>query len=100
MATITREEVERIAALARLALTPEEAGRMTRELAQVLDYVGQLSELDLADVEPTLSAIPVTGALREDCVRPSFAPERAVAGGPRVHATAFVVPKVIEGDEG
>lgn len=100
MSRITREEVHRIAGLARLALSDEEAERMSGQLAAILDYVEELSSLDLEGVEPTAHAIPVRLALREDAPRPSFPVEVALANAPAHDASAFLVPKVIEGEEG
>ena len=100
MSRITRAEVERIAGLARLSLSDEEAERMTSDLDTILDYVAQLQALDTSDVEPTSHVIPLATPLRDDRVEAGLTPEQAVAGAPRAAGTAFVVPKVIEGDEG
>ncbi len=99
MSRISREEVLRIADLARLSLTEEEAGLLRGQLAEILDYVEQLSGLDLEGVEPTAHAIPVRMALREDRPRPSLPAEVALANAPEHDEAAFVVPKVIEGEE-
>lgn len=100
MPRITREEVHRIAELARLSLSEEEAELMSGQLAAVLDHVEELSSLDLAGVEPTAHAIPVRMELREDAPRPSLPVEAALANAPAHDESAFLVPKVIEGEEG
>jgi aspartyl-tRNA(Asn)/glutamyl-tRNA(Gln) amidotransferase subunit C len=100
MAGIDRAEVERIAALARLELAPDEAERMTVELAAILGYVEQLGALDTEAVEPTSHALPLATPLREDRAEPPLAPERAVANAPDASGFAFVVPKVLDEDEG
>ncbi len=100
MSAITRDEVERIAGLARLELSEGEAERMAGDLATILDYVEALQALDTSDVEPTANPVPLETPLRDDRVRPGLAAEVAVAGAPHAEGTAFVVPKVIEGEEG
>ena len=99
MARITREEVEKVAALARLSLSDAAAERMTAELGQILAYAETLSAVDTTDVEPTFHAIPLPTPLREDRALPPLDPELAVANAPEREGSAFVVPKVIEGDE-
>ena len=99
MARITREEVEKVAALARLSLVDGAAERMTSELDQILEYAQALSQVDTTDIEPTAHAIPLPTPLREDRAAPPLDPELAVANAPEREGFAFVVPKVIEGDE-
>lgn len=99
MPRITRAEVERIAWLARLELSGDEAERMTLDLDQLLDYVALLGEVDTEGVEPTAHAIPLPTPLREDRAEPALDPERALAGAPEREGSAFVVPVVIAADE-
>jgi aspartyl-tRNA(Asn)/glutamyl-tRNA(Gln) amidotransferase subunit C len=99
VARITRDEVEKVAALARLSLDDEAAERMASELDQILEYAQTLSQVDTTDVEPTAHAIPLPTPLREDRAAPPLDPELAVANAPEREGSAFVVPKVIEGDE-
>jgi aspartyl-tRNA(Asn)/glutamyl-tRNA(Gln) amidotransferase subunit C len=99
VARITRDEVEKVAALARLSLGDEAAERMASELDQILEYAWSLSQVDTSDVEPTAHAIPLPTPLREDRAAPPLDPELAVANAPEREGSAFVVPKVIEGDE-
>jgi len=100
MSRITREEVERVAALARLELGPDEAERMTSQLGSILDYVALLSELDTRDIAPTAHAVPLRTPLRDDVPATPLDPEDAVRNAPAREGTAFLVPKVIEGEEG
>ena len=99
MARITRDEVERVAFLARLSLSDEEAQRLAGELDTILEYVETLNELDTDGVEPTSHPIALATPLREDRAVPGIDPELAVANAPERSNTAFVVPKVIEGEE-
>lgn len=99
MSRITREEVERVAALARLDLGPDEAQRMTTQLDAILDYVALLSEVDTKGVAPTSHAVPMATPLREDQPGTPLDPEDAVRNAPAREGSAFLVPKVIEGEE-
>ena len=72
---LTREEVRRIAALARLRLEPGEEERLAGELSAILDYVRQLEELDVAGVEPMTHALAAGETpFREDAVLPGLPP--------------------------
>jgi len=98
-ARVTVEEVERVAELAHLKLTPDETGRMLTDLNAILDYVAELNQLDTAGVEPLsqvseLSA--VTGEPRADQVLPSLDRTAVMAEAPESNGAFFKVPKVIE----
>ena len=99
MSGIAREEVKRIATLARLSLPDAELDRLQRDLGAILSYVETLASVDTAGVEPTAHVIPLATPLREDVPEPAMDPARAVANAPEASDTAFVVPKVIAGDE-
>jgi aspartyl-tRNA(Asn)/glutamyl-tRNA(Gln) amidotransferase subunit C len=99
MAHITRDEVERVAALARLLLSDEEAERMAAELDTILEYVETLGQLDTNGVEPTSHVIPLATPLRQDRAVAPLDSELALANAPEREGSAFVVPKVIEGEE-
>jgi aspartyl-tRNA(Asn)/glutamyl-tRNA(Gln) amidotransferase subunit C len=98
MARITREEVERVADLARLCLEPAEAERMSAELDVVLEYAQLLQEVDTRGVEATSHPVPLPTPMREDRPAPPVDPELALANAPEREGSAFVVPRVI-GDE-
>ncbi len=99
MPGIARDEVVRIAALARLSLDDAEIDRMQRDLASVLAYVETLAAVDTAGVEPTSHVIPLATPLRSDVPEPALDPSLAVANAPEARGSAFVVPKVIAGEE-
>ena len=96
MARITREQVDRIAELARLSLEGEEAEAMERDLERILDYVAALQELDTEGVTPTAHAITLATPVRPDEAEEPMDPELAIANAPESVGTAFVVPKVID----
>jgi aspartyl-tRNA(Asn)/glutamyl-tRNA(Gln) amidotransferase subunit C len=94
--TIRREDVERIAELARLEIPEAGMERMAAELSAVLDFVGALNRLDLAGQAPT-SFAPEGTALRED--EPNgrrLATEDALAMAPEAEDGFFLVPPVVE----
>ena len=89
---IDREQVLHVAELARLALSEEEVERLGTELGAILEAVGKVSELDLADVEPTSHPLEVVNVWDEDEPRPSLPLERALANAPQPENGAFRVP--------
>jgi aspartyl-tRNA(Asn)/glutamyl-tRNA(Gln) amidotransferase subunit C len=99
MPGIAREEVGRIAALARLSMDDAEIDRMQRDLAAILAYVEMLAQIDTTGVEPTSHVIPLATPMRTDEPEPAMDPARAVANAPEASDSAFVVPKVIAGEE-
>ena len=96
---IGADELERIAALARLSVDPAAAERLASELEAILGYAEQLAALDTAGVEPTSHPIALATPLRDDEPEPPLDPELALANAPEREGSAFVVPKVIEGEE-
>jgi len=93
---ITREQVEHVAVLARLALDEEEVTTLTGQMDAILGYVEKLNELDTESIVPTAHAVPMENAFRADEVRPSFANEEALGNAPSSDKGCFRVPKVIE----
>ncbi len=96
---ITKTQVEQIAALARLELTPEETDAFTRQLDAILGYIDQLNQLNTAEVAPMSHCAITTdegdAAYRDDEVRPSLGQQLATANAPDPEAGFFKVPKVI-----
>jgi aspartyl-tRNA(Asn)/glutamyl-tRNA(Gln) amidotransferase subunit C len=99
MSGISREEVQRVVALARLSLSDEETARLTEEMGAILGYVETLSRVDTTDVPPTSHVMPLATPLRDDVPEAPIDPELVVANAPESSGSAFVVPKVIEGEE-
>jgi aspartyl-tRNA(Asn)/glutamyl-tRNA(Gln) amidotransferase subunit C len=93
---ITREQVEHVARLAHLALSEEELERLGGQLDAILDAVGKVSELDLADVEPTSHPLDLVNVWREDEPRPSLPREEALANAPETEGGFFRVPPTHE----
>jgi len=92
---LTREEVARVAVLARLRLTPEEETEFTEQLDQILGYMDKLGEIDTSAVPPFTHKIEF-GDLREDKVTNEPSTEALLTNAPDRDRTFFKVPKIIE----
>jgi aspartyl-tRNA(Asn)/glutamyl-tRNA(Gln) amidotransferase subunit C len=99
MATLTRQEVEQIALLARLHLEPDEIERMAVDLGAILEHFGALAATDTTGVPPMTHAVPMDLPLRDDVAAPSLPAEVAVAQAPARDGEMFVVPAIIPGAE-
>ena len=89
---ITREEVLHVAGLAWLALTEEEIERLTGELDKILEAVGIVSELDLADVPPTSHPLDLVNAWAEDEPHDPLALEDVLRNAPAAEREMFRLP--------
>ena len=89
---ISKEEVLHVARLARLALTDEEVERLGAQLSAILEAVGKVSELDLADVEPTAHPLDLVNVWADDEPQESLPVEDALANAPDREAGFFRVP--------
>ena len=97
MSALSDRDVLRIAELARLALSPEERARLSRELTAILGYVEQIGAIDTSGIEPTSHVQLDAPALRADVPRPSLPREAALRNAPDATRASglFRVPKVI-----
>jgi aspartyl-tRNA(Asn)/glutamyl-tRNA(Gln) amidotransferase subunit C len=94
--SVTRKDVDTVAALARLYFTEKEKEELMGTLNNILTYFDKLSELDTNDVEPLTHILPVQNVMREDEVKPSFDQETTLKNAPKHGRGHFVIPKVIE----
>jgi aspartyl-tRNA(Asn)/glutamyl-tRNA(Gln) amidotransferase subunit C len=92
---ITRDDVEHVARLARLALTPAEVDALTQELGVILDYAAQVDALDTEGVPPTAHPLPLVNVLRADEVRPGVDRAEVLAEAPATEADRFRVPRIL-----
>ncbi|MBL8578630.1 MAG: Asp-tRNA(Asn)/Glu-tRNA(Gln) amidotransferase subunit GatC [Mesorhizobium sp.] len=88
--------VKRVARLARIAVTEDDASRMAGELNTILGFVEQLNEVDVAGVEPMTSVIPMEMKKRQDGVTDGNKAADIVANAPATDENFFLVPKVVE----
>jgi len=96
MAGITLEEVEHVALLARLRLSPEEKVRLADELSAVMAHFQALQETDTTDVPPTAHPLQRENVLRDDVRRDSLPREEFLAAAPDSRDEFFVVPRVVD----
>ncbi len=92
----TTIDVQYVAHLARLSLSPEEQAKFASQLKNILQYVDKLKELDVSHIEPTAHAVPITNVVRKDIVKPSIPTELALQNAPQKANNLFIVPKIVE----
>lgn len=92
---IDRDQVRKVALLARLQLTAEEEDQFTTQLGSILDYFEQLSELDVTDVKPTTRAIDVSNVTRSDELQPYSDREAILNNAPDQEGEFFKVPQIL-----
>ena len=93
---ITQQDVEKVAQLARLAVTAADKETFAKQLTQILAHVEKLNRYDTRGIEPTATVMGQVNVFREDLVRPSLSSEKALANAPEREADGFVVPKILE----
>lgn len=93
--SISRQDIEKVALLARLQLTENELATMTSQLAQIVAYVDQLAEVDTAGVEPMAHAIELSNVFRPDIPTESLPREAALANAPHHDSRGYLVPAVL-----
>jgi len=94
--SISLQDVEHVAKLARLELSQEEKEKFTEQLNAILKYMDKLNELDTDHVEPTSHVLPLVNVMREDAPRPSWPIEQVMKNAPDEEDGQFKVPAVIE----
>ncbi|MBW3098925.1 Asp-tRNA(Asn)/Glu-tRNA(Gln) amidotransferase subunit GatC [Pseudohoeflea coraliihabitans] len=94
--SVDQTTVKRVARLARITVTDEDAARMEGELNTILGFVEQLSEVDVDGVEPMTSVMPMTIKMRRDQVTDGAKADDIVANAPETTGSFFLVPKVVE----
>ncbi|MCL3860488.1 Asp-tRNA(Asn)/Glu-tRNA(Gln) amidotransferase subunit GatC [Actinotalea sp. K2] len=98
MSTISREEVARLAALARIDLTESELNRLAGELDVIVESVAKVSEIATADVPATSHPMPLTNVYREDVPTEPLPVQDVLAGAPAAAGGRFLVPQILEED--
>jgi aspartyl-tRNA(Asn)/glutamyl-tRNA(Gln) amidotransferase subunit C len=93
--SISRQDIEKVALLARLRLDESELESMTEQLAQVVAYVDLLAEVNTDGVAPMAHAVEVTNVFGDDVVRPSLPRNAALANAPHHDDRGYLVPAVL-----
>jgi len=93
---LSREEVLRIARLARLGLTEAEINKMGEQLSDILDNFQALQQVDTSDVTPTTQSIALQNVVRDDKVAPSLPPSEILANAPQREGDFFRIRAVLE----
>ncbi len=94
--TLSIEEVQQIAHLARLELSSEEVLRYQSQLSTILDYITMLQELDTSQIPPTSAILQGNTVFREDNIRPGLTTTKALQNAPRQEQNQFKVPPVLD----
>ncbi len=96
---LDREQVQKVAHLARLELMPEEEEQFATQLSSILDYFEQLGELETEDVPPTTRAIDVSNITRPDTLQPYPEREALLKEAPEPDGDFFKVPQIMSSEE-
>lgn len=95
---MTRDDVARLALLARIDLSDAELDHLAPQLAVILDAVAAVREVAADDVPPTSHPLTLHNVFRSDAVRPSLSPDEALSGAPESEQQRFSVPRILELD--
>jgi len=93
---ITDETIEYVGILAKLDLSAEEKEQAKKDMANMLDYIDTLSELDTEGVEPMSHVFPVNNVFREDIVTNADDRDNIILNAPKVKDGSFMVPKTVQ----
>ena len=93
---VNRDEILKIASLAKLHLSDEEVSLYTDQINEILEYMNQLDELDTEDIEPLSHVLDQINMTRKDEQTPSLTREDALKNAPKSDDDYFIVPNVID----
>ncbi|MCC6414348.1 MAG: Asp-tRNA(Asn)/Glu-tRNA(Gln) amidotransferase subunit GatC [Opitutaceae bacterium] len=88
-------DIDRVAQLARIALTPAEKEKFARQIGEVLHHIRQLEQVDVTGVEPTAHAFPLNNVWQADEARAGLSVEDALRNAPAQRNNMIAVPKVV-----
>jgi aspartyl-tRNA(Asn)/glutamyl-tRNA(Gln) amidotransferase subunit C len=94
--SLSRDDVEKIAQLARLELTESEKSLYQEQLSAILDYASRLNQLDIAQVRPTSSAVDLRNVLRDDVIEPGLGLEEALYNASFADLDQFEIQAVLD----
>ena len=90
------DEVKHVANLARLAITEEEAEKLTNDLDAIISFAEELNELDTENIEPTSHVLDMKNIFREDVSKPGLPVEEVLKNAPDHENGQIKVPAIIE----
>ncbi|HYK72643.1 MAG TPA: Asp-tRNA(Asn)/Glu-tRNA(Gln) amidotransferase subunit GatC [Pseudoneobacillus sp.] len=96
MSRISMDEVKHVANLARLAITEDEADKLTKQLDSIITFAEQLNELDTEGIEPTTHVLNMKNILREDKAAEGLPREEVLKNAPDHQDGQFKVPSILE----
>jgi aspartyl-tRNA(Asn)/glutamyl-tRNA(Gln) amidotransferase subunit C len=92
----TKEQVTKVADLARLHLSDAEIDAMSRQLTSILDFFDQLQAIDTKGIEPMAHGVAIENVFREDEKHQGLAPDQALANAPKRAGDFFAVPPILD----
>jgi len=95
MSSLSRDEVAKLAGLARIEMSEDELVSLSKEFTVILDAVARVQEVASADVAPTSHPLALRNVFRPDVVVPSLSPEDALSGAPAQEDQRFRVPQIL-----
>ena len=95
MSSLSRDEVAKLAGLARIEMSEEELVSLSKDFTVILDAVARVQEVASADVAPTSHPLSLRNVFRPDVVVPSLSPEQALSGAPAQEEQRFRVPQIL-----
>jgi aspartyl-tRNA(Asn)/glutamyl-tRNA(Gln) amidotransferase subunit C len=93
---LTRDDVKKVAVLARLKLSEAEIDSLTTQMGKILGFVESLNEVQTEGVEPMVHAMELRNVFREDEARPSLPREAALQNAPKTDGKYFLVPQILD----
>ncbi len=95
MSSLSRDDVAKLAALARIEMSEEELVSLASQFGVILDAVARVQEVDLDGVVATSHPQPIQNVFRVDVVHPSLTPTQALSGAPAQEEQRFRVPQIL-----
>jgi aspartyl-tRNA(Asn)/glutamyl-tRNA(Gln) amidotransferase subunit C len=97
MGKLSKKDVQHVASLAKLKLTPQETAKFQKQLSEVVLYVSELSQVDTTNVEPTSQTTGLTNVVRNDAPKTEgLTTSEALSGTEKTHNDYFIAPQLIE----
>ena len=96
MMKLTKKDVEHVAKLAKLTLTPTEVTKFQKQLSSIVDYISELNQVDTSGIEPTSQTTGLTNVFRAEVVKESLRQDAALSGTEEKYNGYFKVGRIID----